>query len=73
MKVHVLHRTASGYARESSDVSVVVAVLSDYNLAQKIAVSEHCAVTTLELDQLALGILDRAQALGIDASGLYNA
>lgn len=73
MKVHVLHRTSSGYARESSDISVVVAVLTDYNLAQKIAVSEHCTVTTLGLDQLALGILDRAQALGIDTSGLYNA
>ena len=56
MKVYVVHRTRSGYAREDSPSSDVVGVYTDKEVARKVALLSYGRYDEVEVDYIAPGI-----------------
>jgi hypothetical protein len=65
MKVFVVHRTGSGYAREDNSTSEVVGVYTEMTLAKKVALLARSACTEVDLDYIRPGIEQAASEFGI--------
>lgn len=64
MKVYIVHRTRSGYAREDAKTSDVIGAYTDKEVARKVAVIGYGRVDEVEVDYILPGIKAAAPDLG---------
>lgn len=65
MKLYVVHRTRSGYAREDDPVSDVVGVYIDKEIARKVALLSYGRYDEVYLDDVPPGIRAAAPEFGV--------
>lgn len=56
MKLHVVHRSVAGYAREDPTTSSVIGAYMDAELAKQVALICHGRVAEVTLDDVPLGL-----------------
>ena len=64
MKVYVVHRTRSGYAREDAAESDVVGVFTDKEVARKVALLSYGRYEEMEVNYVMPGIKAAAPEFG---------
>ena len=65
MKVYVVHRNRSGYAREDAPTSDVVGVFTDQEVARKVAMLSYGRYDEMEADYIMPGIKAAALEFGM--------
>ena len=65
MKVFVVHRTVSGYAREDASSSDVVGVYTDQEVARKVALLGRGKWTEVEVDYIMPYFINTAPEFGM--------
>jgi hypothetical protein len=65
MELHIVHNTVGGFAREDAHQSNIIAVLTDPDMAKKIALASQAKVTSLALDDIPIGISKNLIELGL--------
>lgn len=70
MNLYVVHRTRSGYSRESATTSDVVGVFTDKEVARKVAILSHGQYMEVELDYIMPGIKAAAPEYGFTLQGV---
>ena len=66
MKLYVVHRTRSGYAREDAPTSDVVGAYTDKEVARKVALTGYGQWMEIEVDYIPPGIKAAADEFGFE-------
>jgi hypothetical protein len=65
MKLYIVHRSRSGYAREDAPYSDVVGAFTDKEVARKVAILSYGQYMEVEVDYIMPGIKAAAPEFGM--------